>query len=226
MNRAGSRGERPWSGRARTCVAAVFVASLSVAAWAPPARAEKGDAAGPRSRVDWEAIVASNAGAGPGDLEAHLRLAVAYANLGMIPEAASEFQVIGSSGYREFGQEVIARSERLVKEDPGDILSLNMLAFGYYAFDDYAKSARCFEMLVSLEPNNVWVHHYLAYCLSRIGELDRAIEVLKTALALDPSNDYTHLLLGLAYKEKGWYVLSILELARSGRALRELSTLK
>jgi len=49
--------------------------------------------------------------------------------------------------------------------------------------------------------------------------------VLKAALEIDPSNDYTHLLLGLAYREKGWYVLSVLELARARRALSVLRSL-
>ncbi len=58
-----------------------------------------------------------------------------------------------------------------------------------------------------------------------VDRLDEAIDVLKAALEIDPSNDYTHLLLGLAYREKGWYVLSVLELARARRALSVLRSL-
>ncbi len=178
------------------------------------------------SRVDWKAIIDADAGAAPQDLDAHLRLAVAYANLGMIREAALEFRVIGSARYDEFGREVIAERERVVAGAPDDILSLNMLAFAYYAFEDYEKSVGCFERLVRLDPQNVWIRHYYALSLSKVNRLDQAIEVLKAALEQDPSNDYSHLLLALAYKEKGWYVLSVLELARAGGAVRELAKLR
>lgn len=178
------------------------------------------------SRVDWSAIVAANRSRGPDDLEGRLYLAIAYANQGMVPEAAREFRAIESAGYEEFGREVIARAEQVLDRDPGDIISLNLVAFAYYAFSDFKRSAECFEKLVALDPRNVWTRHYFAVSLSRIGQLDKAIEVLKAALSLDPSNEYTHLLLGLAYREKGWYVLSLLELAQAGRAVRELSTLK
>ena len=187
-----------------------------------------GTGAAPRveSRVDWSAVVAANRSRAPDDLEGRLYLAIAYANQGMVPEAAREFRAIESAGYEEFGREVIARAEQVLDRDPGDIISLNLVAFAYYAFSNFKKSAECFEKLVALDPRNVWTRNYFAVSLSRIGELDRAIEVLRAALSLDLSNEYTHLLLGLAYREKGWYVLSLLELAQAGRAVRELSNLK
>ncbi|MGE5588462.1 MAG: tetratricopeptide repeat protein [Clostridia bacterium] len=187
-----------------------------------------GARASPRveSRVDWSAIVEANVNRPPDDLEGRLYLAIAYANQGMIKEAAREFRTIESAGYEEFGREVIARAEQALDRDPDDIVSLNLVGFAYYAFSDFERSAECLEKLVALDPRNIWTRHYFAVSLSKIGEIDRAIEVLRAALSLDPSNEYTHLLLGLAYKEKGWYILSVLELARAGRAVRELSTLK
>ncbi|MGE5592755.1 MAG: tetratricopeptide repeat protein [Betaproteobacteria bacterium] len=193
----------------------------------PPAQAIGGSPAEARveSRVDWSAIVAANKGRLSDDLEGRLYLAVAYANQGMVPEATREFRAIEAAGYEEFGREVIAKAEEALAKDANDIVNLNVVAFAYYAFSDFEKSSECFEKLVSLDPRNIWTRHYFAVSLSRIGKLDKAIEVLKGALALDPSNEYTHLLLGLAYREKGWYILSILEFARAGKAIRELSTL-
>lgn len=226
MKRPGLRARASCTTRGRAFFAAALFALLAVAGWRSLVAGEAPGDSGAGSRLDWKAVIERNKRAVPGELEAHLYLAVGYANLGMIREATQEFRTIESAGYREFGQEVIGKNERIAKENPGDILSLNMLAFAYYAFGDYKGSALYFERLVGLDPKNVWVHHYFALSLSRTGELDRAIEVLRAALALDPSNDYTHLLLGLAYKEKGWYVLSILELARAGKAVRELATLR
>ena len=157
-------------------------------------------------------------------LDSHLMLAV-LRKLGMIPEATGEFQAIEAAGYDEFGKEVIRESSARVKNSPDDIVSLNLLAFAYYAFGDYPQSVRCFESLATLDPMNVWVHHYYAYSLSRVDRMDEAVDVLKASLDIDPSNEYTHLLLGLAYREKGWYLLSVLELARARKAISALSGL-
>ena len=179
----------------------------------------------PNSGVDWNSVLETvNTGSEP-DLDDHLILAVAYANLGMIPEATREFRIIEQSGYNEFGKRVIRESSERVKNSSDDILSLNLLAFSYYAFGDYKKSVDCFESLMELDPMNIWIHHYYAYSLSRVDQMDEAIDVLKAALIIDPSNEYTHLLLGLAYREKGWHLLSVLELARGRNAVRELSSL-
>ncbi|HPU61623.1 MAG TPA: tetratricopeptide repeat protein [Bacillota bacterium] len=178
-----------------------------------------------RSQVDWEGILEDVSKGQDEDLNTHLMLAVSYANLGMIPEATREFRIIESSGYQEFGEGVIRENSEKVKGSPDDIISLNLLAFAYYAFGEYEKSLECFESLMKLDPMNVWIHHYYAYSLAMVDRLDEAIDVLKAALEIDPSNDYTHLLLGLAYREKGWYVLSVLELARARRALSVLRSL-
>jgi len=178
-----------------------------------------------RSQVDWEGILEGVSKGQDEDLNTHLMLAVSYANLGMIPEATHEIRIIESSGYQEFGKEVIRENSEKVKGSPDDIISLNLLAFAYYAFGEYEKSLECFESLMKLDPMNVWIHHYYAYSLAMVDRLDEAIDVLKAALEIDPSNDYTHLLLGLAYREKGWYILSVLELARARRALSVLRSL-
>lgn len=178
-----------------------------------------------RSQVDWEGILEDVSKGQDEDLNTHLMLAVSYANLGMIPEATHEIRIIESSGYQRFGKEVIRENSEKVKGSPDDIISLNLLAFAYYAFGEYEESLECFESLMKLDPMNVWIHHYYAYSLAMVDRLDEAIDVLKAALEIDPSNDYTHLLLGLAYREKGWYVLSVLELARARRALSVLRSL-
>jgi tetratricopeptide (TPR) repeat protein len=177
------------------------------------------------SLVDWENILEDVSRNPVPDLNTHLMLAVAYANLGMIPEATREFQVIEASNYDEFGKEVIRENNEQVKHSPDDIVSLNLLAFAHYAFGEHEKSLHCFESLTKLDPMNVWVHHYYAYSLSRVDKMDEAIDVLKAALAIDPSNEYTRLLLGLAFREKGWYLLSVLELARARKAISVLSGL-
>ena len=177
------------------------------------------------SSVDWESILEGVGKNSVQDLNTHLMLAVAYANLGMIPEATREFRVIEASDYDEFGKKIIRENDEKVKDSPDDIVSLNLLAFAYYAFGEYENSLHCFESLTKLDPMNVWVHHYYAYSLSRADKMDEAIDVLKAAQAIDPSNEYTHLLLGLAFREKGWYLLSVLELARARKAISVLSGL-
>jgi len=89
------------------------------------------------SSVDWESILEGVGKNSVQDLNTHLMLAVSYANLGMIPEATREFRIIESSGYQEFGKEVIRENSEKVKGSPDDIISLNLLAFAYYAFGEY-----------------------------------------------------------------------------------------
>ncbi|NLB73538.1 MAG: hypothetical protein GX795_05870, partial [Firmicutes bacterium] len=55
------------------------------------AEAAKTNKAG--SSVDWESILEGVSKNSMQDLDTHLMLAVAYANLGMIPEATREFRI-------------------------------------------------------------------------------------------------------------------------------------
>ncbi|NLS44537.1 MAG: tetratricopeptide repeat protein [Firmicutes bacterium] len=177
------------------------------------------------SAVNWESILDTFRGAPEEELQAHLMMAVAYANLGMIPEATREFRIIDAAGYNEFGKRIIRENRKRVEDSPEDIISLNLLGFAYYAFGNYSESLYCFQSLLELDPMNVWIHHYYAYCLSRVDRMDEAVEILKAAARIDPSNSYTHLLLGLAYRENRQYLLSIFELARAGKAISELAGL-
>lgn len=138
-----------------------------------------------RSQVDWEGILEDVSKGQDEDLNTHLMLAVSYANLGMIPEATHEIRIIESSGYQEFGKEVIRENSEKVKGSPDDIISLNLLAFAYYAFGEYEESLECFESLMKLDPMNVWIHHYYAYSLAMVDRLDEAIDVLKAALEIE-----------------------------------------
>lgn len=172
--------------------------------------------------VDWQAIISEFQGVEPEDLEAHLLLAVAYANTGKLSLASGEFAIIGESKYEDFGKRIIAQNEERLRETPRDILALNLLAFTYYSFNRYHDSLRCFEELCRLEPKNVWVRHYLAIVHNELGEIDRSIEVLKEALRIDQRNEYTHLLLGLAYQKKGNHARAFLEFIQAPNAIREV----
>lgn len=183
-------------------------------------------AAGVNAVPRWERIIEENKGAPPSDLDAHLLLAVAYANTGKPGPASMEFDLISKSDYTAFRDRVVAENEAKLKVNPGDILALNLLAFAYYSFGQYEASLGCFKRLRELDPRNVWICHYLALVYGQLNRDDEAFSVLCEALRLDSRNEYTHLLLGLAYQKRGQELQALWEFIQAPNALREVLTYK
>lgn len=175
---------------------------------------------------DWGAVIEENQSSASLDMKSYLYLAIAYANTGKLAKAKEAFQSIAKAGYVEFGREVIEENEAKLKRNPGDIVALNCLAFTYYAFERYEAALSEFLKIVALDRGNVWVRQYLALVYGKLGLLDKGIEVLKKAIEIDPRNEYSHLLLGLAYQERKWYLLAMIEFAKAPNAIREVSRLR
>ncbi|HHY48023.1 MAG TPA: tetratricopeptide repeat protein [Firmicutes bacterium] len=183
--------------------------------------AQKATAPPCRAPVDWHRLIRENGSAPPDDWQSHLLVAAAYANTGQWSKANDEFRILSTGDYQTRAASVIRENTERLKECPDDMLALNSLAFAYYAIGEDQKSATCFERLMSLDPYNVWLTHYLAYLYTRLGRLDDAISLLRNSLKIDPSNEYTHLLLGLAYQQKGWTLAAFVELLKAPNARRE-----
>lgn len=170
------------------------------------------------SKVNWNSVVSQNKS--PKNLEERLLLGVAYANLGKIEESAAQFEVLGNANYDAFAREVIRSAESKLAKDNSDLVTLNCLAFAYYARNDFRKARDHFQKLVSLDSRNVWSHNYLAIVYGKLGQIDSGIAQLKKSLEIEPKNEYTHLLLGLAYTEKGQYGNAAKHYMKAPRALK------
>ncbi|MDI3280916.1 MAG: tetratricopeptide repeat protein [Bacillota bacterium] len=161
----------------------------------------------------------------PEERELLFTYAVATANLGRLDDSVRAFrQLENLTRLPDGGGDPLSAEvyEAQLAAHPGDLLLLNKLAFLYYAREEYGAASRFFRQASQLDSSNEWPRNYLAYCLYRTGDLDGALSALEEALALNPHNSYTHLLLGLAYAEKGWYLKSLQELAKGRRALSHL----
>mgnify|MGYP000865096487 FL=1 len=75
---------------------------------------------------------------------------------------------------------------------------------------------------MNLDSGNVWSHNYLAIVYGKLGQVDSGIAQLKKSLEIEPKNEYTHLLMGLAYTEKGQYGNAAKHYIKAPRALKTI----
>lgn len=209
-----------WIGLGVTLLA---LASLGVALVIP----SRGLAEPPGEKAYWSELLRQVEGQlkeQPEEPELLFTYAVATANLGRLDDSVRAFRQLENLQRLHGGRELISTEayQALLAAHPDDLLLLNKLAFLYYAREEYGMASRFFRQACELDLSNEWPRNYLAYCLYRTGDLDGALAVLEEALTLNPHNSYTHLLLGLAYAEKGWYLKSLQELAKGRRALSHL----
>lgn len=172
------------------------------------------------SKVNWNQVVTDNKS--PRTLEQRLNLGVAYANLGKIEESAAQFDVLANTNYEVFAREVISKTQSRLAKNKNDILALNNLAFAHYARNEFSKSREHFRTLVSIDSQNVWSHNYLAIVYGKLGQIDTGIAQLKKSLTIEPNNEYTHLLLGMAYTEKKQYGTAAKHFLKAPRAMKTI----
>jgi tetratricopeptide (TPR) repeat protein len=77
----------------------------------------------------------------------------------------------------------------------------------------YAQAVQELEQARALDPMSVTVCRNLGIVLCYSGQVDRGLEVLGDALAMDPSQVYTHLFLGRVYLDKSRYEDALKEFA-------------
>lgn len=75
--------------------------------------------------------------------------------------------------------ERIDAMRKLASDDPKDELSRFRLGQMLMADDQFAEAAKSFEQCLSLAPDNPNTYRYLGECLIKLGEKDRAVEVLR-----------------------------------------------
>ncbi len=172
------------------------------------------------SKVNWDSLVSQNRS--PKNLEQRLLLGVAYANLGKIEESSAQFEILGKTNYDVFAREAIRTAEKRLAKDHDSLVDLNCLAFAYYARNNFKAARNIFQKLAYLDSRNIWSHNYLALVYSKLGQTDSGIEQLKKSLAIEPKNQYTNLLMALAYTEKGQYGTAAKYYIKAPRAMKTI----
>lgn len=153
------------------------------------------------------------------------RMAVACALAGEIRRSKDFTEQLGSFPQRDLLARGIAAYYgpwlEQPSHSPAQLSGLAFLAFSLYYQAKYSAAAQAFAAVAQLDPANEWPLNYQAISLYQAGDLDTAVQMLKTSLGLNPGNDYTHLLLGQAYLKQGHVLQGLAEMARASKAVKE-----
>lgn len=85
--------------------------------------------------------------------------------------------------------EAVTYYERAAKNNSADINVLSALALAYNSIGKYDESNLAYEKALKLDPNNPLILNNYAYNLSERGEkLDKALEMAKLAIDIEPEN--------------------------------------
>lgn len=168
--------------------------------------------------VDWKELLQKSSQIlenYPEDIIANFNYSISLANLGKIEEAYDYFNKMNNViPLKDFNKALNPYIQQLdEKED--DILLLNYAAFSASFNSKYKESIKYFERILELEPDNVWIKNYLAAAYIEIKEYAKAEEILLNTLKIK-ENQYSHLLLGVIYYNRGETIKALIELSRSG----------
>jgi tetratricopeptide (TPR) repeat protein len=111
-------------------------------------------------------------------------------------------------------REAIEEFTKTTKIDPMYAKAYNAMGISYDNLGEFAMATKCYEVTLDLSPTG---EHYnnLGYNLVLKGEYDEAVEMLKTAVAIDPGNDRIRSNLALAYSIKGGYDAALGEIQKT-----------
>lgn len=191
--------------------------------WEPVNKKSQKEVTIKTGNLDWEKIKNKSKrelSINPDNIILNFKYGIAMANLGMIEEAYDHFDKLA----KRFSQEDLNNALKpyllLLKDNKNDILVLNYAAFSASVNNNYKLSAKYFEDIISLTPENVWIRNYLAATLINLEKYNKAEKVLKDALKI-MENDYTHFLLSIVYYKTGQIFKFIGSLGKSGKLINK-----
>ncbi|NWY49737.1 IFIT5 protein, partial [Chionis minor] len=92
--------------------------------------------------------------------------------------------------------------KRAVELDPKDTFIMALLALKLQDLKQVGEGERYIEEAMQITPDLPYVQRYAAKFYRRKGEVDKAIKILKKALAVSPKSDFLHHQLGVCYRVK------------------------
>lgn len=159
----------------------------------------------------------------PEDVVLNFELAVVLANLG---EVANSYDIIYSYDDKlsndEFSDIIQPHLENLKTNHPDKkILIWNQYAFSYLIEKKYKKSVTYFNKILKRQPENIWIKNYLAATHIELDNKTRAEEIAQETLEIK-NNQFSHLILGIIYYQKGQYIQSIKKLNQAGDLFKSM----
>jgi tetratricopeptide (TPR) repeat protein len=180
------------------------------------------------SNYNWEELISSTQkqlDQNKSDIVLNYTLAVAYANTGEIKKAYDIIDVFGSSVSREdFNTAVSPYLEDWENyQDHDNLLLLNYAAFREVINKDYREAVSLFEYIFKIDPDNLWALNHAAAALVEVKEFDQALNYADQALSMQ-ENEYSHLIKGYTYYEKGDYFRAVMEAASARNLFKALAS--
>lgn len=179
------------------------------------------------SKYNWEELITTTRDQlqqNKSDIVLNYTLAVAYANIGDIKNAYNIIDVFGSSVSREeFNTAVspyLADWQNYRNHD--NLLLLNYAAFKEVINKNYQDAVLLFEYIFEIDSDNLWALNHAAAALIEIKKHDKAIDYANQALSMQ-ENEYSHLIKGYSYYEKGNYIRAIFEAASARNLFKALA---
>lgn len=158
------------------------------------------------------------------DIFLNYTMAVAYANVGEIKKTYNIINVFGSSVSREDFNTAI--SPYLVEwenyNNHDNLLLLNYAAFREVINKNYKEAVSLFEYIFEIDSNNFWALNHAAAALIEVPNYELALKYADQALVMQ-ENEYSHLIKGYVYYEKGDYLKVLIEAAKSRSLVKALA---
>jgi protein O-mannosyl-transferase len=101
--------------------------------------------------------------------------------------------------------ELTARLEERVAQNPTDLRALLLLGNGYYLQGKIAQSMEIFNRAIALNPDYPYAHYYIGIAQYRSAHIAEAIQSLRRVTELAPSLVMAYYWLGITYFHSGNY---------------------
>ena len=148
-------------------------------------------------------------------------LAISYANLGEITNSQNTLDKIERKfGKNKFNKIIYPYIKEIDYNNTENLLDLNYAAFYYLINENYTESSKYFNQIITIEPKNVWAINYLAGNYIILEKYNIAENLLIKADNIK-SNEFTNLLYGYIYYEKGNYLKAFSKFSKTGNLIEE-----
>lgn len=145
-------------------------------------------------------------------------IAISLANLGKVIKSQNTLDEISKDIEINEFTKLINPYLNIVEQGRDDLLYLNYAAFYYLILEEYQKSSEYFIRILDISPQNIWAMNYLSADYIMLNQSNKAKEWLEKAEKIN-KNNFTNLLFGYIYYQKGDYLKAFSRLSHSGNLI-------
>lgn len=173
-----------------------------------------------RDAYDWRGLL--EAASGQRDARAMLMQATAYLNLGDVVQALRVIDELGAMGAQHMVIPVLASCGADLVSRPADLPLLYCMAAGHFTLNQTDAALHHLDRIVGLDPASPWPLVLMALAQLSGDDLAGARASAGRALAVDPGNQYAHLILSQVCLRERDYWGFMVHYVRAPDASREM----